>query len=171
MSGGFHVVGSDGIAAFESPAGEDVVVRATGDETGGHYDLVEFTIDPGPGVTPLHVHHDNEEAMYVLEGELTVQLGETVRTLGPGSYAMAERGVPHTYRSSGEGPARVLFTLMPGNAWGYLEETAERGPVEDESDIERMLPILESYGIEVVGPPLDGDDGDAGADRDTGRVG
>ena len=154
-----RVVGSEGVAAFESPAGEDVVVRASGDESGGSYDLIEVTIPPGPGVTPMHVHHEMDEAMYVLEGEVTVQFGDDRRVLEPGSYAMAPRGVPHTYRNSGDGEARVLFIDTPGNSWRYLEEAAEHGPVEDESDMERILPILESHGIEVVGPPLDGGGG------------
>jgi mannose-6-phosphate isomerase-like protein (cupin superfamily) len=67
-----HVIGPEGVAAFESPAGEDVVVRAGGDESGGSYDLMEVTVPPGPGVTPLHVHHDNDEAFYVLDGELSL---------------------------------------------------------------------------------------------------
>ena len=155
MSNETHVVEPDGIASFESPAGEMVVVRATGDETGGSYDLIELTIPPGPGVTPLHVHHDNDEAMYVVEGVLTAQLGDDRHVLTRGSYALAPRGLPHTYRNSGDEPARVLFTLTPGNGWGYLQEAGEHGPVEDESDMERLVPILESYGIEIVGPPLD----------------
>lgn len=151
------VVESGEEQTFQSPAGEDVILRASGDESGGHYDLLELTIPPGPGITPLHIHHDTEEAMYVLEGELTVLLDEERHVLTPGSYAMAARGVPHTYRNSGDGPARVLFTLMPGNNWQYLEEAAAHGPVEDDADIERLIPILESYGIEIVGPPLDAD--------------
>lgn len=145
----------EGVAAFESPAGEDVVVRASGNESDGHYDLLELTVPPGPGVTPMHIHREMDEAMYVIEGELTVQLGEDRRVLEVGSYAMAPRGVPHTYRNSGNGPARVLFINTPGNSWRYLEEAAEHGPVENESDMERILPILESHGVEVVGPPLD----------------
>ena len=154
-----HVVGPEGVAAFESPAAEDVVVRASGNETGGSYDLLELTIDPGPGVTPMHVHHETDEAMLVLGGELTVQLGDDRRVLQQGSYAMAPRGLPHTYRNSGEGPARVLFVNTPGNSWHYLEAAAEEGPVRDESDIERLLPILESHGVEIVGPPLEADAG------------
>ena len=50
----------------------------------------------------------------------------------------------------------MLFIYTPGNHWRYLEETGERGPVEDESDVETLLPILEEYGIEMVGPPLGG---------------
>ncbi len=93
--------------------------------------------------------------MHVLEGEVTVQLGEDRHHLGTGAYAMAPRGLAHTYRNSGDEPARVQFIYTPGNHWEYLRETGERGPVEDESDIERLLPILEEYGIEMVGPPLD----------------
>ncbi len=157
MSGDSQVIDTTGKASFQSPAGEQVVVRATGEETDGQYDLVEFTIPPGPGVTPLHVHHDNDEAMHVIEGELTVKLGEEIRVLEAGAYGMAPRGLPHTYRNSGDGPARVLFIFTPGNHCQYLQEAGERGPVEDEADIEALLPILESYGIEMVGPPLDGE--------------
>lgn len=157
MSDEAHVVEPGGIAAFQSPAAEDVVVRATGEETDGQYDVVEITIPVGPGVTPLHVHHDNDEAMYVIEGEVTVKLGEERHVLKAGAYAMAPRGLPHTYRNSSDDPARVLFVYTPGNHWRYLQETGELGPVRDESDVEELLPILEGYGIEMVGPPLDGE--------------
>lgn len=155
-----HVVGSHGITAFESPAGEDAVVRASGNESSGTYDLLEITIPPGPGVTPMHVHHEMDEAMYVLEGELTVQLKDERSVFTAGSYAMAPRGVPHTYRNSGDDPVRVLFINTPGNNWKYLEEAGKQGPVEDESVIERLLPILESHGVEMVGPPINGEAGD-----------
>lgn len=159
MSSDAHVVRSEGIARFESPAAEDVIVRATGEETGGHYDLLELTIPPGPAVTPLHIHRKNDEAMYVLEGELTVRLGEERHVLPAGAFANAPRGMPHTYANSGDRPARVLFTLVPGNHWEYLEAAAEHGPVEDDADMERVIPILESYGVEIVGPPLAIEDG------------
>jgi len=155
MSDDPRTVDKTGKVAFQSPAAEDVIVRATGEETDGQYDMVELTVPPGPGLTPLHVHNDNDEAMHVLEGEVTVKLGEERHVLEAGAYAMAPRGLPHTYRNSGDGPARVLFIYTPGNHWRYLQETGERGPVEDESDIEALVPILEEYGIEMVGPPLD----------------
>lgn len=160
MSDETHVVGREGIATVESPAGESVVVRASGKESGGSYDLGELTIPPGPGVTPMHIHHEMDEAMYVLEGELTVQLGDDRHVLTPGSYAMAPRGVPHTYHA-GDDHAHVLFINSPGNNWGYLEAAAEHGPVQDKSDIERMLPILVTHGVEMVGPPVDDEVDDA----------
>lgn len=151
-----HLVGADGVAQFESPAGEAVVVRATGDETDGAYDILDLTIPPGPGVTPLHVHHQNDEAILVIEGEVTVQVGDERHRLGPGAFVNAPTGLAHTYRNSGDGPARAVFVMSPGNNWRYLEEAAAHGPVEDDSDIERVRPILEAHGVEVVGPPLDG---------------
>jgi mannose-6-phosphate isomerase-like protein (cupin superfamily) len=151
-----HVIGSTGVARFESPAGEAVVVRATGEETDGAYDVLDITIPPGPGVTPLHVHHTNDEATLVLEGELTVRLGDEDRVLGPGEFVNAPSGLPHTYRNSGEVPTRALFVMSPGNNWRYLQEAAEHGPVEDESDLEKLVPILESHDVEVVGPPIEG---------------
>ena len=156
MSADPYVIDGAGKETFQSPAAETVVVRATGEETNGQYDIVEVTIPPGPGVTPVHVHHDNDEAMHVLEGEVTVELGESRHELEAGAYAMAPRGLPHTYRNSGDDPARVLFIYTPGDHWGYLQETGERGPVEDESDVEALLPILQAYGIEMTGPPLAG---------------
>lgn len=154
------VVGPTGLDVMVSPAGEGVVIRATEEETDGAYSILEFTIEPGPGITPMHIHHEADEAVLVLEGELTVKLGDERRVLEAGSYARAPRGLPHTYRSSGDRPAKVLFIYTPGEEWHYLEAAAEHGPVEDESDIERLAPLLEDHGIEIVGPPLTATDGD-----------
>lgn len=155
MSDEAHVVGPDGIAEFETPPGEDVVVIARGDEPGGDYDLLEITIPPEFEGVPPHVHHDNDEAFYVLEGEILLQIGEEEHRLTPGSYAFGPRGVPHAYRIAGDGSARMLVLFTPGNFVRMNEELEELGPLdlEDESDMERMLPILESYGIEMTGPP------------------
>lgn len=156
MSARGHVVGPEGVRSFESPAREPVVVRATGEESGGYYDLLELTVPPGPGVTPTHLHRESDEAVLVLEGTLALRLGEEDHHLGPGAYAMAPRGLPHTYRNAGEETARVLFTHTPGNNWRYLEAAAAAGPVEDEADLERLAPLLEEHGVELVGPPLSG---------------
>jgi uncharacterized RmlC-like cupin family protein len=94
--------------------------------------------------------------MLVIEGDLTVQLGDEHHVLGPGGFVNAPIGLPHTYRNAGEEPTRALFVLSPGNNWAYLQEASEHGPVEDESDLEHLLPILERHGVEVVGPPITG---------------
>lgn len=140
---------------FTSPANEDVVVLEAGDGSPDSFDLLEMTVPPGPGVTPLHIHHDNDEGFYVLEGELTVRIEDETHVLEAGEYALGPRGVPHTYRNSGERPARVLILYAPGAHWRMLEEAGAKGPVEDESDIEDLAPILDEYGVEMVGRPLE----------------
>jgi len=156
MSDDPRVVDHETARTLETPQGEDVIVLARGDEPGEEHDLLEFTIPREPGV-PLHVHHDNDEAFYVLEGELTIQIADDRHRLTPGSYAFGPRGVPHGYRNTGDGPARVLVTYMPGNFVRFIKEVEELGSIDldDDSDMERLASIFESYGLEMLGPPIE----------------
>lgn len=154
MTGEAHITEPDGADTYETPQGEDVVVLARGDEPGGDYDLVEFTIPLEPGVVPVHIHHHDDEAFYVLEGELLLQIGDDQHRLTAGSYAFGPRGVPHAYQNTGDGPARILVIYTPGTFVSMMDELDELGSIdfEDESDIERVFPIFEEYGLEMVGP-------------------
>lgn len=151
-----RIVDPEEAETHTTPQNEDIVVLTRGDEPGENYDLLEFSIPTEPGAVPLHVHHDNDEAFYVLEGELLFQIGDDQHSLTPGSYAFGPRGIPHAYQNTGDGPARILVVYTPGNFIGMTEELEELGPLDadDESDLERAIPVLEKYGIEMVGPPL-----------------
>ena len=77
------------------------------------YALIEMHTPPGDQ-PPLHVHRDEDEGFYVLEGELCLWAGEERILLRPGQFANAPAGVPHTYRVVGEEPARYLVTSPTG---------------------------------------------------------
>jgi len=65
-------------------------------------------------IAPLHVHHRDDEAWYVLEGVLRVRLGEEVFEAGPHSAVLAPKGTPHTYGNARKGqPARYLLVMTP----------------------------------------------------------
>jgi mannose-6-phosphate isomerase-like protein (cupin superfamily) len=65
-------------------------------------------------IAPLHVHHADDEAWYVLEGTLRVRLGEEVIEAGPGAAVFAPKGTPHAYGNARKGePARYLLVLTP----------------------------------------------------------
>jgi mannose-6-phosphate isomerase-like protein (cupin superfamily) len=65
-------------------------------------------------IAPLHVHHSDDEAWYVLEGALRFRIGDEVFEAGPGSAALAPKGVPHTYGNAAKGtPARYLLVMTP----------------------------------------------------------
>jgi hypothetical protein len=70
---------------------------------------------PGPPryVAPLHIHHRDDEAWYVLEGVLCVRVGEESVELGPGAGVLVPRGTAHTYWNPGPGPARYLLLMTP----------------------------------------------------------
>src|SRR6188472_751175 len=82
--------------------------KATGEETGGSYGLLEQLIAPGDATT-WHIHHAEDETFYVVEGTLTVRVGEERFTVGTGGYAFGPRGIPHGFRNAGAIPARVLL--------------------------------------------------------------
>jgi mannose-6-phosphate isomerase-like protein (cupin superfamily) len=84
-------------------------LKATGEDTNGAYSLVEAGGQVG---ATAHVHHDREEAFYVLEGRVTFLAGEERLTVEPGAFLLVPRGTMHGIRSEGE--ARLLIMHSPG---------------------------------------------------------
>jgi len=64
-------------------------------------------------IAPVHVHHNDDEAWYVLEGELCVQVGEQVVQAKAGSAVLVPRGTPHTYWNPGPDRVRYLLVMTP----------------------------------------------------------
>ena len=93
---------------MSSPAAIDAVVRLRGEQTGGQGSVIEITVYAGWPGPPLHVH-DFDEAFYVLEGELTFQVGQDLLTKTSGELAFVPRGVPHHARE----PKRATRALPP----------------------------------------------------------
>jgi quercetin dioxygenase-like cupin family protein len=120
------------------------------EESDGEVAIVHLS---GGGRPPLH-QHDFDEAFYVLEGELTFQLGEDVFTRRAGELAFAPRGVAHTYANLSGAPARALLVITPAGFERYFDRIAAR-LTGSEPPPEAGKPIPE---VVVVGPPLGGDE-------------
>jgi quercetin dioxygenase-like cupin family protein len=134
------------------------VVKISGEETGGAYGLLEVTVRAGEG-SPWHVHPDEDEWFYVLEGEFTVYVGEKRLSLTPGSFAFGPKGVPHTFIGETNG-AKALIGFQPFHFEGFLREVGEPAtervlppPLTAPPDMERLLPIAERNGMVILGPP------------------
>jgi mannose-6-phosphate isomerase-like protein (cupin superfamily) len=97
-------------------------VKASAADTGGLYTLVEMTAPPGLQ-TPLHVHHVEDEGFYVLEGSITVQVGEESIEVPAGRHAFGPHGVPHRFTVGPDG-ARMLWVLAPGGFEDLVEEAS-----------------------------------------------
>jgi quercetin dioxygenase-like cupin family protein len=76
--------------------------------------IVEWTAEVGAHwIAPFHVHHADDEAWYVLEGELGFRLGDEEIVAQAGSAVLAPRGTPHTYWNAGNTEARYLLVMTP----------------------------------------------------------
>jgi quercetin dioxygenase-like cupin family protein len=128
-------------------------------DTEGQYGLIEIVARAGDG-SPWHVHPDEDEWFYVLEGEFTVYVGDTRMSLPPGAFAFGPKGVPHTFIGAQPNGGRILIGFQPFLFEGFLREVgvpaAERvlpPPLEAPPDLEGLLPIAARNGMEILGPP------------------
>ena len=83
-----------------------------GEQSGSEISAIENVLPAGSPGPPLH-HHAFDEAFYILDGELTFQLGEELVAAGPGELVFAPRGAAHTLTNLSEAPARYLLLCTP----------------------------------------------------------
>ena len=120
--------------------------------------IVELTGALGD-TPPLHVHTDEDETFYVLEGEVTVHVaGQDPLVLGPGQAAFAPRGVPHVYVVTSSTPARWLGTSTGHQFASFVEALSTPAaeptlPTDVEIDPAHVAAVAARHGIELLGPP------------------
>lgn len=124
-------------------AGDEYRFLATGNETDGEYFLVEATIPPGGG-PPFHIQTREEEAFYVLEGELTFYGEDGEIVAGPGSYLNIPKGAKHRFRNNSDQVAQMLFFFTPAGIEKLFEEFADMD--ESTGDLESMIKELNIMG-------------------------
>jgi mannose-6-phosphate isomerase-like protein (cupin superfamily) len=137
-------------------------VVATPETTGGRLSLTVATAEKGFGGPPLHLHLRDDEAFFVLEGELRFRAGEEERTVGPGGFVYVPANTPHAFTSVGDGHAKLIEMFIPGDFDGYFRELA--GLIASKTwTRETVDGLQEKYGMVVLGPGLGLALGDANA--------
>jgi quercetin dioxygenase-like cupin family protein len=134
--------------------GELLTLIATAEQTGGAFSLVEELLPRG-AEPPPHVHHREDESFFVLDGALTVRVGDAVFPGEPGSFVFCPRDVPHllTVRSD---TVRMLTLCTPGGLESFFVQlgrpAADRTlPVgEPGPDAERVATLAGHSGAEVL---------------------
>jgi mannose-6-phosphate isomerase-like protein (cupin superfamily) len=99
-----------------------VTIKATGKETNGSFYLGEAVVAPGFSGPPLHVHDRLHDMFYVLDGTLTMRLGDQTTELPAGSFVCVPPGVVHTFSNPGETPVRFLNFNTPAGWENYMRE-------------------------------------------------
>jgi quercetin dioxygenase-like cupin family protein len=132
-------------------------VKATAEETGGALTVIESWLTPAAN-PPLHVHHGEDEAILVLEGELDYYLDEEpARHVGPGDFVFGPRDVPHRFEVLTP-EAHALVFQTPGGGERFFREMGEPAaarvlPVPQQPDVERVATIGTAHGVEILPPP------------------
>lgn len=130
----------------------DTRLLLRGEESGGRVAANEMLAGPDFAGPPLHTH-DFDETFYVLEGELTFQLGDRHRIAGAGELVFAPRGVAHTLANLSGAPARYLLVCTPSGFERHLARTAaERDGTEPPAWALGPTPP-----VQMVGPQISGD--------------
>src|SRR3954469_24383274 len=117
-------------------------------QSGGGLGLVDMVEVPAGHMPPLHVHRNEDEGFYVLEGRVTLFAGADAIDLGPGDFVLAPRGVPHAYRV-GDEPARWLVTSTPAGFERFVVDVAR----SEDPGPESLTAIAAEHDIEILGPP------------------
>lgn len=130
---------------------------ATGEQTAGRFALTESTADAGYA-SPFHVHHNDDEAIYVLSGAIDLYLGEDVHEGREGAWFFMPRAIPHGYVVHEDGPARMLILMAPAGFDRFFHDfgqPVDAGPPATPSiskeEGEKLL--LTEYGIEILPSP------------------
>ena len=134
-----------------SAEGPRIRVLLRGEYSDGRVAMVDNDVAAGFGGPPLH-YHDFDEAFYVLEGELTFQLGDELFTRGPGELAFAPAGAHHTFANLSGADARTLIVITPAGFERYFDRMAAKA-AGVEPPATGLEPLPE---VVKVGPPIGG---------------
>jgi quercetin dioxygenase-like cupin family protein len=154
-----HVLRPPGKGKTIAVVGDIYRFLATGVDTAGKYAMWEAIVPPGGGPPP-HIHQREEEAFYILEGELTFTVNGERVVARAGEFANMPIGSLHSFRNESQTPARMLITIAPAGLETMffevgieLPEGATTGPPPSKEEIARLIEWAPKYGIELRLPP------------------
>ena len=131
---------------------------ATGEDTNGKYALWEAVVPPGGGPPP-HVHSREEEGFYVLEGEITLVVGDQRLIASAGMFANMPVGTLHSFKNESNKPAKMLISVAPAGLEKMffevgvpLPEGSTTALPPKKEEIEKLLAVAPSYGIKIKLP-------------------
>src|SRR5215510_3926695 len=128
--------------------GVGVVFKLFSEDTGGSFALIEHPLEPGTLGAPPHKHHQEDEYSYILEGKVTVLVGENMIEAGPGTLIAKPRGIMHTFWNASSQPARVLEIIAPAGMEQYFAELGELVAADVPPSDPRRLGLAEKYHLE-----------------------
>jgi quercetin dioxygenase-like cupin family protein len=130
----------------------EIVHKVTAQDSGGSLTIEEWGLPPGVMIPP-HTHTREDECNFVLEGELTCDVGGEIVVAPVGSYVLKPKGVPHALCNTGAEPVWVVEILTPGGFEGYFdgyEQIASKlasGEIDEEEHRRARAELGVRYGV------------------------
>lgn len=128
--------------------------KATATETGGSFSLWEAEVPPGAGPPP-HTHTREDEAFYVMSGELVIEYeGDSApHRVGPGGFFFGARNRRHAFHNPGDQPARVLILSAPSVGLDQMFAELEAATTGGMPDFAKLAAITAKFGVTIEPPP------------------
>jgi quercetin dioxygenase-like cupin family protein len=122
--------------------------KLTAEAFGGAFTSIEARIPPGDMIPP-HTHSREDECAFVLEGELTYDVGGQIVLASVGSFVIKPRGVYHAFCNTGTEVARALELHTPGGFEDYYDEYERivQSKMDDEERLKARTELGERYGV------------------------
>lgn len=136
--------------------GDAYTVLAGGEQTGGAYAMFDAVVPPGHG-TPPHTHRREDEAFYIIQGQMTFFVAGRPLQAGPGAYVYAPRDVQHHFQNQGGAPVRMIILATPAGiehffaAVSQTEAQAAQPPTPQY--LQTLVATAARFGIEIPPPP------------------
>ncbi len=127
-------------------------IKLTATDSDGGFLVGEVIGAEGFG-PPRHLHYEQDEWFYVVEGKFVIEVGGEQFLAGVGESIFAPRNVPHAWASNPDAPSKMIFVLSPAGPFqGFVDESVGLGrlPTPDEAN-----KLFESYGMKITGPSLE----------------
>lgn len=133
--------------------GLPTLMRSTAETTNGAFGLMEHWEMPVGSASPYHTHHREDEAFYVLEGEMAFVCGGRWLKGGPGTYVFGPREIAHGFKVIGKMPARMLLMCAPGGFEKFVEELGQpASALPEPPDFAKLAAVAARYEIDLHGP-------------------
>jgi quercetin dioxygenase-like cupin family protein len=136
---------------IENTPGGAVTLKVRGEQSNGAMTAFETVAAPGEG-PPLHLHDNEDELLYSLEGTFRFRVEDEVQEVSTGTVVFIPRRVRHAWQNSGEAPGRLLVIFAPAGFETFFERWAELPA--DAPSAEEFRRLGSEVGMTVVGPPL-----------------
>lgn len=147
---GWHLKSGDGEGWWF--LGSFMRFLATAESTAGSFALIDAVAGPGRA-SPPHIHHSEDEAFQILEGEVTFTCGSETFVSEPGSFVFLPRHVVHNYKVTSETPARMLPWICPAGLDDFFKKMGETGSIDSPPppsapNITKLLALGREYHVE-----------------------